>query len=246
MAESRRGYGNAHHISLPPNLHPVVRPLVSLDRSAPATGLQTCRGLHGCLNHPLGGHVQRACSVEGLDGPPTVLAHQLPRVAGSMPELEPSQEKLTRQARTGPHGQHIAYINRQGGLRSRCMSQLARHHLLWSQKHLRSIHAIHILATGQPASCHERRSPETNTVQGQGGWGAGPARGTLLAHSDLVLGTDAPRDNPSLADSTEEGSTDSEMGQLMAPVSRSLETLSLRDVEVKTAPESPYCRPCRM
>ncbi len=38
----------------------------------------------------------------------------------------------------------IAYINRQGGLRSCRMSQLARHHLLWNQKHLRSLHAIHI------------------------------------------------------------------------------------------------------
>ncbi len=38
----------------------------------------------------------------------------------------------------------VAYINRQGGLRSRCMLRLARHLLLWSQKHLRSLRAIHI------------------------------------------------------------------------------------------------------
>ncbi len=38
----------------------------------------------------------------------------------------------------------VAYINRQGGLHSRRMSQLARHLLLWSQKHLRSLRAIHI------------------------------------------------------------------------------------------------------
>ncbi len=38
----------------------------------------------------------------------------------------------------------VAYINRQGGLRSRRMSQLARHLLLWSQKHLRTLRAIHI------------------------------------------------------------------------------------------------------
>ncbi len=38
----------------------------------------------------------------------------------------------------------VAYVNRQGGLRSRRMSQLARHLLLWSQKHLRSLRAIHI------------------------------------------------------------------------------------------------------
>ncbi len=38
----------------------------------------------------------------------------------------------------------VAYINRQGSLRSRRMSQLACHLLLWSQKHLRSLRAIHI------------------------------------------------------------------------------------------------------
>ncbi len=38
----------------------------------------------------------------------------------------------------------VAYINQQGGLRSRRMSQLARHLLLWSRKHLRSLRAIHI------------------------------------------------------------------------------------------------------
>ncbi|XP_077100160.1 uncharacterized protein LOC143751477 [Siphateles boraxobius] len=38
----------------------------------------------------------------------------------------------------------VAYINRQGGLRSRRMSQLARHLLLWSQKHLRSLRAMYV------------------------------------------------------------------------------------------------------
>ncbi len=94
------------HTGLPPNLHPVVRPFISPGRSVPGTGLQACRGLHGCLHHRLGGHIRRACNVGGLDGPPTALAHQLPRVAGSTPGLEPSQEALTRQARAGPHGQH--------------------------------------------------------------------------------------------------------------------------------------------
>ncbi len=37
----------------------------------------------------------------------------------------------------------VAYINHRGGLRSRRMSQLARH-LLWSQKHLRSLRAVHV------------------------------------------------------------------------------------------------------
>ncbi len=57
----------------------------------------------------------------------------------------------------------VAYINRQGGLRSRRMSQLARHLLLWSRKHLRSLRAIHIPSllnrTGRRAvtSCAPRR-----------------------------------------------------------------------------------------
>ncbi len=38
----------------------------------------------------------------------------------------------------------VAYINHRGGLRSRRMSQLARHLLLWSQKHLRSLRAVHV------------------------------------------------------------------------------------------------------
>ncbi len=42
----------------------------------------------------------------------------------------------------------VSYINRQGSLRSHRMSQLARHLLLWSQKHLRSLHAIHFQGSG--------------------------------------------------------------------------------------------------
>ncbi|KAI2655010.1 ORF V: Enzymatic polyprotein [Labeo rohita] len=38
----------------------------------------------------------------------------------------------------------VAYINHQGGLRSRRMSQLARHLLLWSQTWLKSLRAVHI------------------------------------------------------------------------------------------------------
>ncbi len=74
------------------------------------------------------------------------LAHQLPRVADSTHGLEPSQEVLTGEqvlVRTDSTAT-VAYINRQGSLRSRRMSQLARHLLLRSPKHLRSLHAIHI------------------------------------------------------------------------------------------------------
>ncbi len=108
------------HSSLPTNLHPVVRPFIPSGRSAPGTGLQARCGLHGCLRQGLGGHVQRACSVGGLDGSPTALAYQLPRVSGSTPGLEPSQETLTRRARTGPYGQHC----------DRCVHQPTRYSTL--------------------------------------------------------------------------------------------------------------------
>ncbi len=48
-----------------------------------------------------------------------------------------------------------------------------------------------------------------------------------MAHPDLVARADAPPDSPSLADSFEEGSTDSETGHLVAPASRPLETSCL-------------------
>ncbi len=199
----------------------------------------------------------------------------------------------------------VAYINRQGGLRSRRMSQLARHLLLWSRKHLRSLRAIHIpgllnrtadelsraalpgewrlhpqtvqliwrrfglaqvdlfasletshcqlfysltdgtlgtdaLAHSWPRGLRKYAFPPVSLLaqtlcKGQRGRGADPARGTILAYQDLVPRADAPRDSPSLADSSEEGSTDSETGQLMAPASRPLETSGLvprRDAEV--------------
>ncbi len=134
------------HSSLPPNLHPVVRPFIPSGRSAPGTGLQARCGLQGCLRQGLGGHVQRACSVGGLDGSPTALAYQLRELLAVHLALNHLKRRL--------RGEHVlvrtdstatvAYINRQGGLRSRRMSQLARHLLLWSRKHLRSLRAIHI------------------------------------------------------------------------------------------------------
>ncbi len=75
----------------------------------------------------------------------------------------------------------------------------------------------------------------TDTVQDQGGQGAGPVSGSILAQQDLVPRTHAPRDSPSLADSFEEGSAFSETGHPLAPASRPLETpcvVSGRDAEV--------------
>ncbi len=187
----------------------------------------------------------------------------------------------------------VAYINHQGGLRSRRMSQLARHLLLWSQKHLRSLRAVHVpgelnraadklsrqptlpgewrlhpevvqliwrrfgdaqvdlFASPDTSHCHlfyslsegtlgtdalahtsgptqvcvsPSEPSRTDPVQGQGGRGAGPLGGAVLAQSDLVPRTGAPRNSPSLANSSEEGSPFSERGHPLAPASRFVES----------------------
>ncbi len=56
------------YIGLSHNLQPVERSLVPSGRSAPGAGIQAFCGVHGCLGHRLGSHVQRARSVRGIDG----------------------------------------------------------------------------------------------------------------------------------------------------------------------------------
>ena len=89
-----------------PNSQPVVRPFVPEGRCSPGTSVQAFCGLHGCLCHRLGGHVQRACSFRSVDGASTALAHQLPRVVSSSSCAGPLQNAATRQACSGPYGQH--------------------------------------------------------------------------------------------------------------------------------------------
>ncbi len=81
------------------------------------------------------------------------------------------------------------------------------------------------LASGPTQICLSPSEPSrTDPVQGQGGRGAIPFSGALLAQSDLVPRTDAPRDSPSLANSSEEGSPFSERGHPLAPASRLVES----------------------
>ncbi len=81
--------------------------------------------------------------------------------------------------------------------------------LLPDRRNTRHGHTGTQLAAGPSQVCISPSEPSrTDTVQGQGGRGADPARGAILAHQDLVPRADAPRDSPSLADSSEEGSTD--------------------------------------
>ncbi len=88
----------------------------SFGQECPGAGIQACCGIHRCLIHRLGSHVQRARSIRGLDGSPTALAYQLPRVASSTPCPEPSQRAPSAQGRSGPYGQHC----------DRCVYQPAR------------------------------------------------------------------------------------------------------------------------
>ncbi len=63
------------------------------------------------------------------------------------------------------------------------------------------------LAPGPAQVCIPPSEPtSTDTVQDQGGRGAGLVSGSILAQQDLVPRTHAPHDSPSLADSSEEGS----------------------------------------
>ncbi len=81
------------------------------------------------------------------------------------------------------------------------------------------------LTPGPAQICVPPSEPNsTDTVQDQGGRGAGLVSGSILAQQDLVPGTHAPRDSPSLADSSEEGSAFSETGHPLAPASRLVET----------------------
>ncbi len=92
------------------------------------------------------------------------------------------------------------------------------------------------LAPGPSQICVSPSEPSrTDPVQSQGGRGAGPVSCAILAQPDLVLGTHAPRDSPSLAHSSEEGPAFSETGHPLAPASRPLEASYLvpgRDAEV--------------
>ncbi len=264
-------------------------------------------GIHGCLGHWLGSHVQRARRVRGLDGSPTALAYQLPRAAGSTPGLEPPQRAPSGQGRSGPYGQHC----------DRCVYQPARRFTLPSHvatrpppppleseasevpschPHPRSAQpgsrravssstsrGVETPSSGGPADLESVRScsgrpvcisgnhplpvvllpnrgnarhgctgtqlapgpaqicvppsepTSTDTVQDQGGRGAGLVSSSILAQQDLVPGTHAPRDSPSLADSSEEGFAFSETGHPPAPASRLVETPCVvpgRDAEV--------------
>ncbi len=288
------------HPVLPSHLQPMVGPMVgpclSSGRSSPRASIQACCCFNRRLCHGLGGHVQRARSRGALDRAPAAVAYQLPRVAGSMACSAPLQNAATREAYTGPLGQHCDRCVHQPPGRSTLPSHVAirppsppleseasevasrlscpRRAQSCSRRALTSARPSGRMATqprGTPADLETLRgrsgrpvflpghvslpvvflpvrgdprygcagmqlasgltqicvSPSepsrTDPVQGQGGRGASPLGGALLAQSDLVPRTDAPRDSPSLANSSEEGSTFSERGHPLAPAPRLVE-----------------------
>ncbi len=285
------------HPVLPSHLQPMVGPCLSSGRSSPRASIQACCCFNRRLCHGLGGHVQRARSRGALDRAPAAVAYQLPRVAGSMACSAPLQNAATREAYTGPLGQHCDRCVHQPPGRSMLPSHVAtrppsppleseasevasrrscpRRAQSCSRRALTSARPSGRMATpprGTPADLETLRersgrpvclpghvslpvvflpvrgdprygcvgmqlasgltqicvSPSepsrTDPVQGQGGRGASPLGGALLAQSDLVPRTNAPRDSPSLANSSEEGSTFSERGHPLAPAPRLVES----------------------
>ncbi len=84
------------------------------------------------------------------------------------------------------------------------------------------------LASGLTQVCVSPSEPtRTDTVQAQGGRGAGPAGCAPLAHPDLVSRTHFLRDSTSLVHSSEEGPPFSGARHHMAPASRSMEPPSV-------------------
>ncbi|KAL0149234.1 hypothetical protein M9458_055468, partial [Cirrhinus mrigala] len=265
-------------------------------RSPSGTSLQASCGLHGCLFHGLGCCMQRASS---LGTGPRLQWHinclELLAVLLALRRFRPMLRHKHVLVRTDSTAT-VAYINYQGGLRSRRMSQLARHLLLWSQKWLKSLRAVHIpgelnraadllsrqsthpgewrlhpqvvqliwshfskaqidlfaspesslpavllpqrgsprqgcagteLASGAQVRLSPSEPPCTDTVQDQGGRGAGSAGCTILAHPDLVSRPHFPCGSPSLEDPLEERPSFSGDGHNLAPASRPMEPARL-------------------
>ncbi len=296
------------HPILPSHLQPMVGSCLSSGRSSPRASIQARCCFNRRLCHGLGGHVQRARSRGALDRAPAAVAYQLPRVAGSIACSAPLQKAATREAYTGPFGQHCDRCVHQPPGRSTLPSRVAtrppsppleseasevasrrscpRRAQSCSRRALTSARPSGRMATpprGTPAELETLRgrsgrpvclpghvslpvvflpvrgdpryrcagmqlasgltqicvSPSepsrTDPVQGQGGRGASPLGGALLAQPDVVSRTDAPRDSPSLANSSEEGSTFSERGHPLAPAPRLVESPRMvlgRDAEV--------------
>ncbi len=227
---------SGYHPAVSPLPQPLDGPCLSTGRGAPRTSVPAYCCDNRCLQHGLGRYMQRAGSLGGLDRAPTALAHQLPRAVGSAFSLTAVPATAVGQARASPHGEHCgSLIHQPAGRYTITLHVTARP----PSPPLES-HAVQVTARcSHPGEAHSygRRalttafipgvSPSeptrTDTVQAQGGRGAGPAGRAPLAHPDLVSRTHFPRDSTSLAHSSEEGTPLSGARHHMAPASRSME-----------------------
>ncbi len=140
-----------YRVSLTPSCRRTFSPWSDLaflraEPSSPRASIQACCGFNRRLYHGLGAMCNGHAAAGLWTGP------QLQWHINCLELL--AVWLALRRFRTLLHEKHIpvrsdntatvAYINHQGGLRSRRMSQLARHLLLWSQKHLRSLRAVHV------------------------------------------------------------------------------------------------------
>ncbi len=125
MGMAPRHVPGLSHPVLPSHLQPMVGPCFSSGRSSPRASILACCCLNRCFCHGLGGHVQRARSRGALDRAPAAVAYQLPRVAGSMACSAPLQNAATREAYTGPLGQHCDRCVHQPPRRSTLPSHVA-------------------------------------------------------------------------------------------------------------------------
>ncbi len=124
--------------------------------------------------------MQRAGSLGALDGASTDLAHQLLRAVGSC-----CLHLALRQYRPLLLGKHVlvrtdntatvSYINRLGGLRSRRMSKLIRHLLLWSHTQLKSLRAVHI-----PGELNRAADALSRQLTFPGEWQLHPEKNQLI------------------------------------------------------------------
>ncbi len=99
-----------------PELFTLFTPFISPGRFAPGTGLLACRSLHKCLHHRLRGNKDIR------------VYHMTLSTAVSLSVLGLQCRGFGRAPNCTGSTVTIVYINQQGGLRSRYMLQLARHH----------------------------------------------------------------------------------------------------------------------
>ncbi|XP_056619862.1 uncharacterized protein LOC130434030 [Triplophysa dalaica] len=95
------------HAPVPLYPHPLGKVVLLTSGGSARTGFEARRSYDRRFPAGMGGSVQRARSSRAVDGPPTAMAHKLPRVAGSSSSTEEATAPSARQTRASPVGQHV-------------------------------------------------------------------------------------------------------------------------------------------